>query len=161
MQDMELFPKRPRPTVSTVQLGTTCLILIVANLAVALWMANDAETRRRLARTAPIAYYEPGPGVIRADSNPIPPIRVKVSPWLETFRYLSVVLLVNISILAGLGYLVMARYLEALRRYNLCIPTGFDEHQLKQRHLQRQSMTYEGGHSDDPLSGSVGTRFDW
>ena len=158
---MELFPPRPRPRVNSTQLAITCLLKIAVNFGVALWMANDAELRRRQETTGSLQVYEPGPGSLRADSRPIP-VRVKRSPWVENVRYLFVILSVNAGILGALGYVVLARYLEALRRYNLGLPTGFDEHRLKHRHFQRMGLATGPPLQDDPTAGDSPTsRFDW
>jgi len=89
-------------------------------------------------------------------------VRVKRSAWAENARYASVFLAVNAALIGGLGYVVMARYLEALRRYNLGLPTGYDEYRLKQRHFLRQGLASNTPPNDEPTGGHPpSSRLDW
>ena len=164
---MELFPPRPRPQVSWTQLGVTCLVLFVTNLALAIWMAYDLEWRRSAESIAPVALPDPPPQVsIRANHQPVLLHHAR-SPLSESFRYVAVILVLNALVLGVLVYAVVARYLEALRRYNLGLPTGFDEHRLKRRYFERQSLATGRRLSSSSDSDDLGfddppaSRFNW
>jgi hypothetical protein len=126
---MQLFPPRPRPRLTWKQLAITCGVLLVVNLALSIWSATDVEARRRAAMIGPPPGFDPQ---WKAAARP--------APYLEALRYLSIILACNAAVLGGLAYAVLARYLEDLRRYQLCLPTGFDETRLRPRMAMRGQL---------------------
>jgi hypothetical protein len=159
---MELFPPRPRPRLTWTQLSVTCLALFALNLVLAIWMAYDAEALRRSEMTSPVVVHDMRPVTMRADHRPRAAQPEARSALVENLRHIVVILAMNAVILAALGYAVLARYLEALRRYNLGLPTGFDEQRLKRRYLRPQSLAAGRGMFDDFDRGEPpASRFEW
>ncbi len=150
---MELFPPRPRPRLTPrFWLGAAAVILLANGLVLAIphvmtWLGGP---------TRPTSFPEfddrTATRVLSISAHPAPPPRFANRPHA---LHLAIMLLaVNALVVAGLAFSVFARYLEELRRYRLCLPTGFDERRLKRRH-QRPA----GIHLSSP-SGSRFHRFD-
>jgi hypothetical protein len=149
---MELFPPRPRLKLTRRQAIVGLLALVAANLAAAAIAAYDAEQRRRaefVPAPPPPPALASGPSLVAGR-----PLRPN-----EAGRAVVIFTVCNTIVLGALGFAVLARYLEALRRYNLGLPAGFDESRLKRRH--RRAPGLEGARFRDDPGASPHRRFDW
>lgn len=129
---MELFPPRPRFRPNRKQFTCALGWLVVANLAAFGLAEYDAAAQRdRHADQARLAATMPGPRPAQTPASAL------------ALRRAVLFVVINALTLAALAYAFCAVHLERLRRYELCIPTGFDEHRLKPHHQRPPTLGFD------------------